>query len=70
MSLWWLCSKVRVKRGDEGAEIRWKPLSEKAILVWARLMEVMIKVGKSSAQYRVRLEGYSVALCFDLGFPT
>ena len=24
MSLWWLCSKVRVKRGDEGAEIRWK----------------------------------------------
>ena len=62
---------MSVKREDERAEIRWKPwLSEKAILVWARLMEEMIKVGRSSAQYRVRLEGYSVALCFDLGFPT
>ena len=41
-----LCSKVRVKRGDERAEIRWKSwLSEKAILVWASLMEVMLMVG-------------------------
>ena len=45
-------------------------MGEKAILVWARLMEEMIKVGISWAQYGVRLEGYSVALCFDLGFPT
>ena len=38
-----LYSKVRVKREDERAEIRWKLwLSEKAILVWARLMEEMI----------------------------
>ena len=36
---------MRVKRGDEGAELRWKLwLSEKVILVWARLMEEMIKV--------------------------
>ena len=42
-----LCSKVRVKRGDERAESRWKLwLREKAILVWARLMEEMIKVGE------------------------
>ena len=47
MILWWLCSKARVKRGDEGAEIRWKLwLGEKAILVWARLMEVMLMVGE------------------------
>ena len=40
-------SKVRVKREDKRAEIRWKPwLREKAILVWARLMEEMIKVGE------------------------
>ena len=51
-------------------ELRWKLwLSEKAILVWARLMEEMITVGRSWAQYGVRVIGYSVALCFDLGFP-
>ena len=34
MILWWLCSKVRVEREDERAELRWKLwLSEKAILV-------------------------------------
>ena len=45
MILWWLCSKARVKREDERAEIRWKLwLREKAILVWARLMEVMLMV--------------------------
>ena len=40
--------KVRVKCEDEGAaEIRWKLcLLEKAILVWARLMEVMLMVGE------------------------
>ena len=38
---------MRVKREDEGAEIRWKLwLREKTILVWARLMEVMLKVGE------------------------
>ena len=64
---------MRVKRDDERAEIRWKLwLGEKAILVWARLMEVMLWLGRSWAQYGVRLEGYSysVALCFDLGFLT
>ena len=73
MILWRLCSKGRVKREDERAEIRWKLwLREKAILVWARLMEVMLWLGRSWVQYGVRLEGYlcSVGLCFDLGFPT
>ena len=38
---------MRVKREDESAELRWKLwLSEQAILVWARLMEEMIKVGE------------------------
>ena len=47
MILWCLCSKVRVEREDERAELRWKLwLREKAILVWARLMEKMIKVGE------------------------
>ena len=47
MILWWLCSKARVKRGAERTEIRWKLwLGEKAILVWARLMEVMLMVGE------------------------
>ena len=41
-----MCSKVGMKREDERAELRWKLwLSEKAILVWARLMEEMIKAG-------------------------
>ena len=67
MSLWCLCSKVRVKREDERAELRWKLwLSEKAKR--EKLMEEMIKVGRSWAQYRMRLEGQSVGLCFDLGF--
>ena len=36
---------MRVKREYEREEIRWKPwLREKAILVWARLMEEMVKV--------------------------
>ena len=36
---------MRVKREDESAELRWKLwLSEKAMLVWARLMEEMTKV--------------------------
>ena len=47
MILWWLCSKGRVKREDERAEIRWKLwVREKAILVWARLMEAMLMVGE------------------------
>ena len=38
---------MRVKREDERAELRWKLwLREKAMLVWARLMEEMIKVGE------------------------
>ena len=37
---------MKVKRGDERSEIRWKLwLREKAILMWARLMEVMLMVG-------------------------
>ena len=45
MILWWLCSKARVTRGDERAEIRWKLwLGEKPILVLARLMEVTLMV--------------------------
>ena len=47
MILWCLCSKVRVTREDEGAETRWIWLHEKAMLVWARLMEEMTKVGRS-----------------------
>ena len=40
-------SKGRVKREDDRAEIRWKLwLREEAILVWARLMEVMLMVGE------------------------
>ena len=39
--------KVRVKREDEKAEIRWKLwLREKVILVWAILMEVVLTVGE------------------------
>ena len=37
---------MRVKGDDERVEMRWKLwLREKAILVWARLMEEMIKAG-------------------------
>ena len=46
MIVWWLWSKVRVKLGHERAELRcelW--LSEKAPLVWARPMEVMLMAG-------------------------
>ena len=47
MISWGLCSKVSVKREDERAEMRWKlRLGEEAILVWARLMEVMWMVGE------------------------
>ena len=64
-----LVLKVRVKREAERAELRWKLwLREKAILVWARLTQEMIRLGRSCAQYGVRVEGYTVALCFDLGF--
>ena len=36
---------MRVKREGERAEIRWRLwLGEKAILVWARLMSVMLMV--------------------------
>ena len=38
---------MRVKCGHEKTELRWKLwLSEKAILVWARPMEVMLMVGE------------------------
>ena len=38
---------MSVKREEERAELRWKLwLGEKAILVWARLMEVMLMVGE------------------------
>ena len=46
-SLLWFygdCAK-KLKHGDERAETRWLWLGEKAILVWARLMEVMLMVG-------------------------
>ena len=50
---------MRVEREYARLEIRWKLwLSEKATLVWAR---------RSWAHYGVRVEGYSIALCFDLG---
>ena len=39
--------KSEVKREDERVELRWKLwLREKARLVWARLMEVMLMVGE------------------------
>ena len=45
--LWCSCSKMRVKREAERAEIRWKLwLREKAVAVWARLMEEMMKTGE------------------------
>ena len=38
---------MRVKHGDGRAELRWEPwMSEKTILVWARPMKEMIKVGE------------------------
>ena len=38
---------MRVNREDERAERRWKLwLREKAMLLWARLMKEMIKVGE------------------------
>ena len=47
MIVWWLCSKVRVKREEKSVELRWKLwLGEKVTLVWARLMEVMLMVGE------------------------
>ena len=52
---------MRVKREDERSESRWKPwLREKAILVWARLVEDVKGWGRSWAQYRVSVNGYSV----------
>ena len=66
-----LRSKVRVKRGDERVELGWKLwMSEKAMLVWVRLMQEMIKVGEIVGTVRTGVEGCSVALCFDLGFST
>ena len=68
-----MASVLKRKRGDERAEIRCKLwLREKAILVLARVVDVMLWLGRSWAEYGVRLEGYScsVGLCFDLGFPT
>ena len=57
-----VCSEVRVKREAERAELRWKLwLSEKAILVWARLMEEVIKAGEIvGTQYGVSVGGHSV----------
>ena len=47
MILWWLCSKATVERENERAGITWKLwLGEEAILVWARLMEVMLMLGE------------------------
>ena len=38
---------MSVKREDEREEIRWKLwVGEEAILLWARLMEVMLMVGE------------------------
>ena len=69
MMLPWLCSKVRrVKRGERAEIRRTLRLCEKAILLWARLMEEMIKFGILWVQCGVRIEGYTVALCFPVGF--
>ena len=68
-----VCSQVRFKREDERPQIRWKlRLRERAILVRARLTEVMLVVGEIVGTIRLRLEGYScsVGLSFNLGFPT
>ena len=46
MMLWCSCPKVRVKRGERAEIRRTLRLCEKAMLVWARLMEEMIKVGE------------------------
>ena len=38
---------MRVKREEKRVELRWKLwLGEKATLVWARLIEVMLMVGE------------------------
>ena len=65
-----VCSEVRVKRGERAETRRTLRLCVEAMLMWARLMVEMVKVGISWSQYGVRLEGYSVAFCFDLRFPT
>ena len=70
MIVWCSCPKVRVKRGERAEIRRTLRLCEEAMLMWARPMVEMVKVGILWAQYGVRLEGYSVALCFDLRFPT
>ena len=47
----------------ERAELRWKlRLREKATLVWARLMDQMLKVGKIAS--RVERELYGIVLQF------
>ena len=49
---------MRVKREDERAVLWWKLwLSEKAILVWARLMEVMLMVGEIVGTVKSELKG-------------
>ena len=49
---------MRVKREYERAELRWKLwLREKGILVWTGLMEERQRLGRSWAQYGVRVEG-------------
>ena len=54
LQVWWLCSKASVKRR---LGIRWKLwLRDKAILARARMIEVMLMVGRSWVQYGVRLE--------------
>ena len=69
MILCWLRPKVRVGCGDEkAAEMRWiLRLREKAILVGET--DGGDADGWEHREYKVNLEGYSVALCFALLFP-
>ena len=55
-------------RGREGAKTRWKLwLHEKAILVWPRLMEEMIKVGEIVATERSENWRIQCSIVFRFG---
>ena len=60
---------MRVKRGAERAEFRWKLWwRKKAILVWARLMEEMIKAGEIVGTVRSECWRTQCGIVFRFGF--
>ena len=64
-----VCSEVRVKREDEREEIKWKLwLRERAILVWARLMEKVKKAGEIVGTVRSECWRSQCRIAFRFGF--